>query len=212
MTDFMGSSGVHTGPYSAHGLAMNDHPTPKSQSADPEQALAFIWKHVDRIGDCMMVTQAASGIRARPMRGLARRQDNAIWFFTSKSAPKDDEILRHPQVCVCYADPGANTYVSLSGTIELLDNQEKIDELWNPGAQAYFPAGPGDPDVLLLKFSPEAGEYWDAPSNPVVIAVQFIKAQVTGEKTRLGESAKVMMGEHSDGHAKASLSFLDHRL
>lgn len=174
---------------------MNDQSSSNNLTSNPEQALAFIWKNVERIGSCMMVTQAGSAIRARPMHGSARHEENAIWFFTSKSAPKDEEIRQNPEVCLCYSDVGSNTYISLSGAIEPDDSREKIRELWNPGAQAYFPAGPADPNVLLLKFSPHAGEYWDAPSNPVVIAVQFIKARVTGERAKLGENAKVMMGD-----------------
>ena len=177
---------------------MNLQTSAKAFSSHPDEALAFIWDNVERIGNCMMVTQVASGVRARPMHGVARRHENTLWFFTSKTAPKDEEILAHPQVCICYADTSSNTYVSLSGGIELVDHPGTIHDLWNPGAQAYFPAGPSDPDVLLLKFTPHEGEYWDAPSNPVVIAVQFIKSRVTGERVQLGDNAKITMGEPSE--------------
>lgn len=156
--------------------------------------LAFIWKSIGRIDDCMLVTRDKHALRSRPMRGLARENDNAIWFFTSKSSHKDDEIAVQPEVCLSYCDSASKTYVSLSGRIEITDDARLIADLWNPGAQAYFPAGPHDPDVALLKFTPASGEYWDAPSNPVLLAIQFIKAKVTGDKLSLGENAKVAMG------------------
>lgn len=156
-------------------------------------ALAFIWQHVSRIGNCMLVTQDEGNLRARPMRGLARPQDNAIWFLTSRSAHKDNEIRKHDRVCITYSDTGSNTYISLSGAVAMSDEKAQIQALWNPGAEAYFPKGPTDPDILLLKFVPAFGEYWDAPSNPVVIAIQFIKAKVTGEKVSLGENSRTAM-------------------
>ena len=165
----------------------------KSTVEKNEGDLAFIWKCIGRIDDCMLVTRNKDALRSRPMRGLARESDNAIWFFTSKSSHKDDEIAEQPEVCLSYCDGGTKTYVSLSGRIEITDDAQLIRDLWNPGAQAYFPEGPQDPDVALLKFTPASGEYWDAPSNPVLLAIQFIKAKVTGEKLSLGENAKVAM-------------------
>ena len=169
--------------------------THKPVSSEVEgEALAFIWKHVERIGDCMLVTNDQSELVARPMRGLIRQQDHAIWFITSKSTHKSEEVARNPKVCLCYVDRAANTYISLSGRVDLSDDKAQIRELWNIGADAYFPKGPDDPDVVLLRFTPETGEYWDAPSNPVVLAIQFIKAKVSGEPPKVGENQKVAMG------------------
>ena len=156
-------------------------------------AVDFIWKHVGRIGNCMLVTKDNENLRARPMRGMERQKENAIWFITAKSSHKDNEIVKNSQVCVAYSDTSSNTYISLSGSMEMSDNEAQIRTLWNTGAEAYFPDGPDDPDILLLKFNPEFGEYWDAPSNPVVIAIQFIKAKVAGEKVKLGDNEKTAM-------------------
>jgi hypothetical protein len=46
---------------------------------------------------------------------------------------------------------------------------------------------------VLLTFTPERGEYWDAPSNPVLIAIEFIRASVVGDKPVLGDNAEVPM-------------------
>lgn len=172
---------------------MPDTPRNESQMQVHEDALGFIWKHVSRIGDCMLVTQDKESLRGRPMRGIDRQEENAIWFLTSKSSHKDDEIAGNDHVCVTWSDTASNTYISLSGTVEMSDDEAQIRALWNAGAQAYFPNGPADPNVLLLKFSPAFGEYWDSPSNPVVIAIQFIKAKLAGERISLGENARTAM-------------------
>ena len=158
-----------------------------------KDALGFIWKHVSRIGNCMLVTQDRDSLRGRPMRGIARQAENAIWFLTSKKSHKDIEIAHDNQVCVTYSDPSSNTFISLSGLIEMSDAEAQIRALWNPGAEAYFSGGPTDPDILVLKFVPAFGEYWDSPPNPVIIAIQFIKAKIAGEKVKLGENVKTAM-------------------
>lgn len=61
------------------------------------------------------------------------------------------------------------------------------------GQRSYIPHGPTDPNAVLLTFTLESGEYWDAPSNPVPIAIEFIRASVVGDKPALGDNAEVPM-------------------
>jgi general stress protein 26 len=75
----------------------------------------------------------------------------------------------------------------------MIDDRQALDTLWSRADDAYFPSGSGDPDVMLLTFTPERGEYWDSPSNPVVVAIEFIRATVTGDKPSLGDNAAVAM-------------------
>lgn len=173
---------------------MDQPPANAASPGTPRDDLAFIWKNIEQISNCMLVTRDSLHLRARPMRGIAKRDDNAIWFITEKSSQKDDEIAREPQGCLCYTDNSSNIFISLSGAVEMTDDPAQIHALWTAGAQAYFSAGPDDPDILLLKFSPDIGEYWDSISNPVLLAIQFVKSKVTGEKPKLGENKKIAMG------------------
>ena len=58
----------------------------RSERMDEEQARATIWRCVGRIGTCMMVTVVGSTVRARPMRGLARPDENVIWFAADRDS------------------------------------------------------------------------------------------------------------------------------
>ena len=75
----------------------------------------MIWNHVQAIGTCMMVTHDGDGIRARPMRGIPRAGQNAIWFFASKERHPD--IGLHRDACLTYVSLKDNVFVSLSGTM-----------------------------------------------------------------------------------------------
>ena len=152
-----------------------------------------VWKHIEEIGTCMLVTTAGGAIRARPMRGLPRARDNAIWFFTDKQSPKEREAAHDPSACLAFSDIGSQTYVSVSGRLTPVDDRGKIAELWNPAVAAWYPKGQDDPALTLLKFEPEAGEYWDAPSSPIKLAIAFMHAKETRERPEVGSSGSTTM-------------------
>ena len=149
-----------------------------------------IWAKVRAIETCMMVTQDGTHIRARPMGAIPRTGQNAIWFFADVNNHKDDELARNPQACLAFADPIHQCYVSLSGRVALVHDREAIDELWNDAASRTFPRGPSDPRILLLRFEPEIGEYWDAPSGTIAAVFHFLKSAVTGHPAT-GTSGRV---------------------
>ncbi|MCW3474893.1 pyridoxamine 5'-phosphate oxidase family protein [Limobrevibacterium gyesilva] len=148
----------------------------------------LIWKHIHGIGTCMMVTHDGEHVRARPMTGIVRPEQNVIWFFTDTQTSKDEELQRDPRASLTFADLRDQNFVSVSGRITRVLDKETISDLWDEGAEAYFPNGPDDPGVVLLKFVPEFGEYWDAPSSTIVMAIKFIEAHIMGERPDLGTS------------------------
>lgn len=50
--------------------------------------------------------------------------------------------------------------------------------------------GPDDPNVALLRVSPQRAELWDGPSTKVVTVFEFLKSQILGAKPNLGENRK----------------------
>jgi general stress protein 26 len=168
--------------------------TPISNTKRSEgDQLSFIWKNVESIGTCMLNTTDGPRLRARPMRAFVRSGQNVIHFITARTTDKPEEVAANPHVCLTFIDKGANTYIALSGMIHANEDRETLRSLWSRAEDAYFTGGAEDPDALLLTFTPERGEYWDAPSNPVVMAIEFIRASVTGDKPSLGENAEVSM-------------------
>jgi hypothetical protein len=51
--------------------------------------------------------------------------------------------------------------------------------------------GPDDPSVCVLRVDPLITELWDGPSNKIIAAFEFVKAQLTGNRPDLGENRKV---------------------
>ncbi|MBA4186303.1 MAG: pyridoxamine 5'-phosphate oxidase family protein, partial [Acidobacteria bacterium] len=106
----------------------------------------------------MLTTIDWGVLRSRPMQTQEAEFDGDLWFFTSTDTHKTDEIEKDRRVNVSYAAPDSNTYVSVSGTAALVNDKEKIEELWNPILKAWFPKGLDDPTLILLKVSVEQAE------------------------------------------------------
>ena len=145
------------------------------------------------ISFAMLTTVDEDGsLRSRPMQTQEAEFNGELWFFTSASSPKVDEVRSDQRVNVSYADPDDNRYVSLSGTASLVRDPAKIKELWKPALKAWFPDGLEDPDLALLRVKVEKAEYWDSPSSKMVQLAGFLKAIATGQRLDYaGENEKI---------------------
>lgn len=141
----------------------------------------------------MLTTQETNGtLRSRPMGTQQVEFDGDLWFFTRIDAAKVDEVRQDRHVNVSYADKDNQRYVSVSGTAQVTQDQQKINELWNPIAKIWFPDGKDDPSLALMKVHVTQAEYWDAASNRMVQLAQLAKGLVTGNGAdEMGENRKL---------------------
>lgn len=149
------------------------------------------WDLVEKIGFCMLTTQTGRDLRARPMAAYVERMENAVYFLTDVESHKDDEIARSPNVCLAFADPKGQKYVSLSGTAEVLNDRARIKELWGTPAKAWWDS-PEDPSIRILKVTPSFAEYWDSPGT-IISYVKMAAAAVSNAKPDMGDNAKVKL-------------------
>jgi general stress protein 26 len=142
----------------------------------------------------MLTTVESDGaLRSRPMATQQVEFDGDLWFFLGASSPKAQEIARDQRVNISYADPDDHRYVSVSGAGELLRDEAKMRELWNPVYKIWFKDGLDDPDLALLRVHVEQAEYWDSPSSKMMQLVGFVKALATGDDSSLGENEKIAL-------------------
>ncbi len=159
--------------------------------ADQEDDISKVWELIDKIGFCMLTTQSGSDLRARPMSAYAERIENAVYFLTDVASHKDDEIARHPNVCLAFANSKSQKYVSLSGRAEVQNDRERIRELWATPAKAWWDNAE-DPSIRVLKVTPSFAEYWDSPGT-VISYIKMAAAAVSSTRPDMGENAKVEM-------------------
>ena len=134
-------------------------------------------------------------LHGRPMYTCEPGNDGALWFFSEKDAQKITEIKANEQVGLGYSDIDNAVYVTIAGTGAVVDDKEKIKELWREDFRGFFPKGTDDPNLTLIRVDIESGEYWDTPGNVLVRAFAYLKARTTSEKHQPtpDEQAKVQV-------------------
>lgn len=166
---------------------MADHTT------DRQHAFDKLLELIKDIKVAMMTTvDFDGGLRARPMSTHARGNDGRLYFFTRATAGKVNEVEDDAHVCLAYAEPRDQRYVSVSGTVRISRDKALIDELWKPTDLAWFPEGRDDPELAVMVVDCYRAEYWDAPSTAMVHLYGVVKSTLTGiTPRRLGEHGKM---------------------
>lgn len=122
---------------------------------------AHLGELIARISVGMLASVDADGkLRSRPLAMLKMDDEPALWFLTSISSPNIGELDSSGMVGVSYSD-GWDDFVSVSGATQVIRERGVIQELWSPGAKAWFPAGADDPDLAALNVQIHRTESWD---------------------------------------------------
>jgi general stress protein 26 len=161
------------------------------QSVSGNNPVERVWQVVAKVGVCMMATRFNGGVRARPLEARPDPEENSIYFLTDVRGLKDDEIAVHPEVCLVFVDPEEKVYLSIAGAARCYSDPAKVRELWNDEQLAWWPAGPTDENVRIVRVKPEFAEYWDGPASGETARYEFALARSTGLKPNLGEERKV---------------------
>jgi len=167
-----------------------------TQTRSDSEAQAKVWEMIRDVEVAMLVTMDSEGrFRSRPMRAV--RQETAgeeLWFFAAAGSPATEEIQGDDRVLLAYADPRGQNYVSIFGTAEVVRDAGKQKALWSEPLRTWFPGGPEDPHVALIRVKALGAEYWDAPSSTLVHAYGYLKDVTTGEPPHPGANDKVRFG------------------
>jgi general stress protein 26 len=157
--------------------------------------------HIDKIREmikdvkyAMMTTVTSEGhLHSCPMTtsetSLGAKE---IWFIGDKTSEAVADIKNNKQVNLSYVSQQDKDYVSINGVAELVEDKDKLDELWSPVYNAFYEHGKEDPDVQLIKIVPNGAEYWIS-GNSVLNAVKMAAAAVQDGKTAegMGENAAI---------------------
>jgi len=128
-------------------------------------------------------------LTSRPMTLQEVEFDGDLWFFAERDSNPVEHIAASPEVNVGVGHGGS--WVSLTGDAVVVDDVAKKRELWNSAVEAWFPQGPDDDGVVLIKVQAQSAEYWDTPGGRLATAFSFVKAKVTGQRIEGGENEKV---------------------
>lgn len=168
-----------------------------SDQRNNEKDRQLLWELIEDIKFAMFTTHHSNGhLHSRPMTTQNSKLDenSSLWFFMSRRSDAVADLAGNSSVNVVYADPSADSYVSVSGNAIVVDDLEKKKALWSKLSEAWFPGGPSDPDLALVEVRISHANYWDVKSSKLVQLFAMAKAAVTGKPpTDIGEYGEVRM-------------------
>ncbi len=153
--------------------------TPQTPDAPRDEEVAKLAELIANTQVCMFTTIADGRPMSRPMAVQEIEFDGDLWFFTKQGGRKVEQIGRERRINLSFSS--SKSWVSVTGEAKVVRDVAKAKELWNAGIEAWFPDGPEDPDIVLVKVHADGAEYWDSPGAGIVSVLSFVKAKVTGK-------------------------------
>lgn len=138
----------------------------------------------------MMTTTDQDGhLVSRPMSRQEVDVDADMWFIATRDSRKVAHLRANPTAGVTVTT--SSSWVSLSGSAEVVDDVDKLKQLWSTFAEAWLPGGPEDPNAILIHVDVETAEYWDNPGGRVSSLISLAKSKATGKPYDGGENEVV---------------------
>lgn len=100
----------------------------------------------------------------KAMNAPRKIEDNSFYFSTNTSSMRVQQFLNNPKASIYFYNKGRFKYegVMLVGTMEVLQDEEIRQEIWQIGDMMYYKQGVTDPDYCVLKFTAVKGRYYSA--------------------------------------------------
>ena len=125
---------------------------------DETRQIAQLIKDIDI---CMFVTRENGSVRGRPMSNNGKVEyDGDCWFFSYRDSGKVAQIQSDPSVELAYVATEQGTWVSIEGTAEVVEDDERKRELWEDELKDWFKEGADDDDVVLIKVQADRVHAW----------------------------------------------------
>lgn len=94
------------------------------------------------------------------LRPRKREGIGVIWFSTNTSSDKVAHYRLNPKACVYICDRRFFRGALLVGDMEVLEDPQYKEMLWERGDTLYYPEGVTDPDYCVLRFTAKKLRYY----------------------------------------------------
>ena len=84
----------------------------------------------------------------------------ASWFFAPTDGRLVSELRADPAAVAAYRAEEGFTFVSVSGRATLETDEELKERYWLGELERWFPNGPSDPNVTLIRLDAEHADWW----------------------------------------------------
>lgn len=89
-------------------------------------------------------------------------EGDCFYFTTNMSSMRSQQFMKDPKASVYFYSRGRFKYegIMLTGTMEVLQDDDIKQEIWRAGDTMYYKQGVTDPDYCILKFTAIKGRHY----------------------------------------------------
>lgn len=159
---------------------MDDARADAVEPAD-DDAQRALWQRVADERVAMLSTRdAEGGIVSRPVMPVKVEPEGRVWLFTAIGGGIADDVRRDPRVHLVFMNQPDELYVALSGEARVLHDPDRARDLWSPAAGVWYPQGPDDANLGLVRVDIHRGDYWDMKNASLVRFFKLATASALG--------------------------------
>ena len=126
------------------------------------EAIPQIATLINEIDICLFATRGDDGqLHSRPMSNNGQVEwDGQSWFFAPTDGRLVAELRADPAAVAAYRAEEGFAFVSVSGRATIETDPELKKRYWLDDLERWFPNGPADPNVALIRLDAEEAQWW----------------------------------------------------
>lgn len=157
-----------------------------------KEAIEKMRELIDHNAICMFTSNVDEvPLQTRPMTTQQVDDEGNFWFFSPKDSHKNYEVKSDSRVQLLFANTSASEYMTVYGTATILTDRKKVDEIWSPMVKAWFQEGKDDPNLSLIKVTPEHAYYWEPKQNKMITLMKIAASAVSGKRMDIGQQGSL---------------------
>lgn len=164
-----------------------------------QNELSKFYELIEDIQIAMMTTRRADGhLVSRAMATQKRAAGADLWFVTSESSDKLQEIAHDPHVNLAYYKDRTREWISVSGLATISRDRATIKTLFAEDWRAWFPnegdprhGTPDDPRMVLIGVKVHSAVFLEVNKPQPVVLFEIAKGWATGTMPDIGTMHEV---------------------
>lgn len=155
-----------------------------------DAALQKIRRLLKDLPIAFMITVQGDDVVARPIGVVGDHGafDGSLWFITDRRSRKVAAIQQGATTALVFQNDREGTYLHLNGRASVVEDSDKLKELYTTLQRTWFPKGLDDPDITLVRFDAVSANYWDGHASMLRLATAFAKSVMTGSPGASGNA------------------------
>src|SRR5688572_27048115 len=161
-----------------------NQPEKNRENLSNKEAIEKLRELVDKTKTCFFDTGhpvAGQSNGVRPMSVQEIDDAGNLWFLSANDSHKNREIEIDHSVKLFFQGSSHDDFMFLTGKAEIINDRNKIEELWEPIMKTWFTEGKDDPRITVIKVTPEEGYYWDTKHGKAIAFLKMMVGAATGK-------------------------------